>query len=70
VPDFAAVPGLQRNPVEGVAAVPGDVGEAAILVDAEVVTAVDRGDKLGIARRVKAALSTGTRMKTFCAVDV
>jgi hypothetical protein len=52
VPDFAAVLGLERDPVEGIGAVPGDVGESGVLIDAEVVAVVDPGDEFGVARRV------------------
>ena len=70
VADLAAVPGLERDPVERVGAVPGDVGESGVLVQAEVVGVVDGGDELGAARGSRVAGSTGTRMKTFCAVEV
>ena len=42
--------GRQRNSVDGVGAVTGDVGEPGVLVEAEVVCVVDRRDELDRAR--------------------
>jgi hypothetical protein len=48
VADLATVPGLERNPVDRVGAVPGDVGESGVFVDTKVVGVVDGGGELGV----------------------
>jgi hypothetical protein len=68
VADLAAVPGLERNPVDRVGAVSGDVRESGVFVQTEVIGVVDGGDELGAGSRV--VWSTAARMNTFWAVDV
>ncbi len=46
VADFAAVPRRQRHPVESVGSMPCDISESGVLVDAEVIGVIDRGDEL------------------------
>src|ERR1700728_2856662 len=53
VADLAAVPWLERHPVDGVSAMPGDVGESGTLVEAEVVRVVDGCNKLRVARGIQ-----------------
>src|SRR5579859_3916845 len=47
------MPGLQRDPVQGVATVPGDISEPSVLIQAEVIGHVDRSHELRAAGRVQ-----------------
>lgn len=70
VTDLAAAVRLQRHPVDGVGAVAGDVGKPGLVVEAEIIRVVDRGDELWLAVRLQRGGLTATRMNTFCAVEV
>src|SRR6202012_546514 len=65
VADFAAAPRRQRHTVEGVGAMPCDVGESGVLVDAEVVGVVDGRDELRRSGRIEGANIDGHAHEHF-----
>jgi hypothetical protein len=70
VANFAAVARCQRHAVESVRAMPCDVGESGILVDAEVVGIIDSRHELRRPRGISGGSIDGTRMNAFCAVEL
>jgi hypothetical protein len=67
VHDLHAVLRGQRDPVDGVRTVPGDVGESGVLIEAEVVVHVDRGDELrGACRFERRLVDRDTHEDLLC----